>query len=258
MTDASHSPRRHFDYSNVMSTLAVFLVIAGGSALAAALPKNSVKSKTVKDNSLKSKDLKDGKAVKGSDVVDDSLTGANVNESTLSLAPDSVGTAQVADETLRSEDINDNSLGGGDIVESTLGQVPSALLGGFGRSAGDADNSCDPESTTLIVCTSVDLNLPAQTRVLLIGQIGAREEVTADSGFGTCELGTSTVDLPSTSASIDVGAESVAQTDNTTMVGITPVLGPGTEQFRIRCNQLASGAIVYGDSEIAAVALSAG
>lgn len=81
---AGRAPRPRFNYSNVMSTLAVFLVVAGGSALAAALPKNSVKSKTVKDDSLTSKDLKDGEAVTGADVVDDSLTGADVKESTLS------------------------------------------------------------------------------------------------------------------------------------------------------------------------------
>ncbi len=76
---------RHFNYSNVMSTLAVFLVIAGGSAFAAALKSNSVKSSTIKDNAIKSKDLKDGKAVGSSDVIDDSLTGTDINEGTLNL-----------------------------------------------------------------------------------------------------------------------------------------------------------------------------
>jgi hypothetical protein len=79
--------RRHFSYANVMSTLSVFLVIAGGTAIAASIPKNSVKSKTVKDDSLLSKDLKDGAAVTGADVVDDSLKGADVDESSLTLPP---------------------------------------------------------------------------------------------------------------------------------------------------------------------------
>jgi hypothetical protein len=87
-------------YANVMSTLAVFLVVAGGSAFAAStFTANSINSKTVKDNSLKSKDLKDGKAVStddvidasltGTDVADDSLTGDDVDESTLAQVPDS-------------------------------------------------------------------------------------------------------------------------------------------------------------------------
>jgi hypothetical protein len=85
-------------YANVMSTLAVFLVVAGGSAFAAStITANSIKSKAVVDNSLKSKDLKDDKAVAGVDVIDSSLTGT---------------------------DVADNSLTGDDVDESTLGQIP--------------------------------------------------------------------------------------------------------------------------------------
>ena len=87
-------------YANVMSTLAVFLVVAGGSAFAAStITADSINSKTVKDNSLKSIDLKDGKAVSTDDVIDGSLTGT---------------------------DIADNSVTGSDVDESTLGQVPDA------------------------------------------------------------------------------------------------------------------------------------
>ena len=91
--------RRRLSYANVVSTLSVFLVVAGGTAFAASLAPNSVKSKTVKDNALKSVDLKDGAAVSTDDVIDASLnttdladnsvTGADVDESTLSQVPDS-------------------------------------------------------------------------------------------------------------------------------------------------------------------------
>ena len=87
------------NYANLMSTLAVFLVVAGGTAFAAGLAPNSVSSKAVKDNALKSIDLKDGKAVSTDDVIDASLTGT---------------------------DIADNSVTGSDVDESTLGQVPDA------------------------------------------------------------------------------------------------------------------------------------
>jgi hypothetical protein len=83
-----HQRRRRLSYANVMSTIAVFLVVAGGSAFAASLAANSVNSKTVKDNSLKSLDLKDNKAVSTDDVIDASLTGADVDESTLAQVPD--------------------------------------------------------------------------------------------------------------------------------------------------------------------------
>lgn len=97
-------------YANVMSTLAMFLVVAGGSAFAAStLTADSINSKTVKDNSLKSKDLKDGKAVSTVDVIDGSLTGT---------------------------DVADASLTGDDVDETTLGQVPdSANLQGRGAAS---------------------------------------------------------------------------------------------------------------------------
>jgi hypothetical protein len=50
-------------YANVMSTIAVFLALAGGSfAVAAALQNNSVKSKHVKDGALQQRDLKEDEA----------------------------------------------------------------------------------------------------------------------------------------------------------------------------------------------------
>jgi hypothetical protein len=90
--DPSGGIRRHFNYSNVMSTLAVFLVVAGGTAMAAAvndsgdIAKESVKNSDVKKNTLKSNRLKDGKAVGTVDVIDNNLTGTDINEASLGLA----------------------------------------------------------------------------------------------------------------------------------------------------------------------------
>lgn len=286
--------RRQLSYPNVMSTLAVFLVLAGGSALAAALPESSVTSRTVKNDSLRSKDLKDGKAVGGVDVKSGevqlrvgegcpegqairviNLSGGVIceidDQGAAGAGPpsgpaggDLTGTfpdPAIAADAVNSAKVADNALTGDDITEASLGPVPAALsagLGGTGRSAGNTVNPCDPESQTLIVCAKVSLNLPAPARVLVIGQILAEDEIDADRGVGSCELGTSVVDLPSTSTFISTGRDGTFATlgDNVTMVGVTPVLGPGNVEFRIRCNQAASGAIVYFDSEIAAVALS--
>jgi hypothetical protein len=120
-------PRRRLSYANVVSTVSVFLVVAGGTAFAASLAPNSVGSKTVKDNALKSIDLKDGKAVSTEDVVDASLT-------TTDLADNAVASAKIADDAVTSAKVANNSLTGDDVNEATLGQVPdSARL--QGRSA---------------------------------------------------------------------------------------------------------------------------
>ena len=120
----THRAPRRFSYANVMSTVAVFLVVAGGTAFAASLAANSVGSKTVKDNALKSVDLKDGKAVSTDDVIDGSLTTTDVADASL--------TGQdVANASLSGPHIADNGLTGADISESTLAQVPdSAQLEG--------------------------------------------------------------------------------------------------------------------------------
>jgi hypothetical protein len=152
--------RRHLTYSNVMSTLAVFLVLAGGTALAAGLRRNSVNSRTVKDNSLLSADLKDGAAITGADVADGSLDGSDVAGGSLKgadigdgsisgadvadgslggakLAKGAIGAANIAPKAVNSANIVDGSITGADIGvgtvtgknidESTLSQVPEAV-----------------------------------------------------------------------------------------------------------------------------------
>jgi hypothetical protein len=144
------------NYANLMSTLAVFLVVAGGTAFAAGLAPNSVNSKSVKDNALKSIDLKDGKAVSTDDVIDGSLTGTD-------LADSSVDSAKVVDDSLTGADINESTLGqvtdsahlqgrsAASFMSATVYKNESAL--GPGTQLGDgtfvADATCDPGDVLL-------------------------------------------------------------------------------------------------------------
>ena len=95
-------------YANVMSTLAVFLVVSGGAAYAAShLGKNSVGTKQLKKNAVVTSKIKKGAvtgtklangAITGTQVKSGSLTGTQVNASTLGTVPtaQNASTAQTA------------------------------------------------------------------------------------------------------------------------------------------------------------------
>jgi len=94
--------RKRITYANVMSSIAVFLVLGGASAYAAKkigsneikgnsittgkLKKNAVTASKIKQNSITTAKIKNG-AVDGSKVKDGSLTGADINVSTLPTVP---------------------------------------------------------------------------------------------------------------------------------------------------------------------------
>jgi hypothetical protein len=68
--------RKRLTYANVMSSIAVFLVLGGATALAAGLAKNSVGTKQLKNNAVTTAKIKN-----------DAVNGAKVNESTLGTVP---------------------------------------------------------------------------------------------------------------------------------------------------------------------------
>jgi hypothetical protein len=77
--------RKRLTYANVMSSIAVFLVIGGATAFAA-LGKNTVGTKQLKKNAVTKAKIKNG-AVTTSKLANDAATGAKVNESTLGEVP---------------------------------------------------------------------------------------------------------------------------------------------------------------------------
>ncbi len=89
--------RKRLTYANVMSSIAVFLVLGGATALAAGqLGKNTVGSKQLKKNAVTAAKLKknavtaakiQNASVDGSKVKDGSLTGSDINVGTLGTVP---------------------------------------------------------------------------------------------------------------------------------------------------------------------------
>lgn len=87
--------RKRLTYANVMSSIAVFLVIGGATAFAA-LGKNTVGTKQLKKNAVTAAKIKNGavnnaklapNAVTGDKVADGSLTGVDINLSSLGTVP---------------------------------------------------------------------------------------------------------------------------------------------------------------------------
>ena len=89
--------RKRLTYANVMSSIAVFLVLGGATAFAASslgrnsvgtkqLKRNSVTAAKIKKNAVTTAKLKNG-AITGAKVKDQSLTGSDINLGTLGKVP---------------------------------------------------------------------------------------------------------------------------------------------------------------------------
>ncbi len=98
------SVRKRLTYANVMSSLAVFLVVAGGSALAATqLGKNTVGPKQLKENAVTAKKIKAG-AVTAGKLAPGAVVASNINTAGLTVpnashatTADTAGRATTAD-----------------------------------------------------------------------------------------------------------------------------------------------------------------
>ncbi|HXV05419.1 MAG TPA: chitin-binding domain-containing protein [Solirubrobacterales bacterium] len=91
--------RKRLTYANVMSSIAVFLLVGGGAAFAATqLPKNSVGTKQIKKNAVTTPKIKNG-----------AVTGAKLKLSTLGKVP----SAASADHATNADQAaNANTVGG--------------------------------------------------------------------------------------------------------------------------------------------------
>lgn len=123
--------RKRLTYANVMSSIAVFVVLGGGAIAATQLPKNSVGAKQLKKNAVKTSKIAKS-AVNGAKIADGSVTGAEL------------GAGAVTNDK-----IADNAVTGAKVDEATLGEVPSAKNAGFlgGSPASEYAKSQLPTST---------------------------------------------------------------------------------------------------------------
>ena len=287
--------RIRITYANVMSTIAVFVVLSGGTAIAAGVAPNSVRSASVQNNSLLSADLKDGKGVTGVDVKDNSLTGADIDESTLNLprggsstpsgpaggaltgsfpnpllAPNSVKTDTIADravtapkiapDAIDSSRVQDGKLTGADIADNSIAgaDVNESTLGPVTTALLGATGR---SSTGYKTCNPNGATVLTCDSVKIA--LPARSRVllvaTASGAKDGTDLGEGKCNLGTSSTGPLPGTtRSMFRSGGAvSMVTVTPPL-QGSVSFGVDCRENStSTAIRYIDVQITAVALSA-
>jgi hypothetical protein len=139
--------RRHLTYANVMSSIAVFLMLGGATAFAAAkigpgqLKANSVKTGKIVKEAVTAGKLKNG-AVTESKIGDGAVTTSKLADNSVTtpkIANDAVTTGKIANDAVTTGKIANDAVTGDKVSESTLGTVPSAESLAPGT-AGDAKN----------------------------------------------------------------------------------------------------------------------
>jgi hypothetical protein len=106
--------RKRLTYSNVMSTVAVFLVLGGATAVAAGLAKNSVGSKQLKKNAVTTAKIKNN-AVTTAKIKNGAVSGAKINLGSLGTVPSATNAnhATTADSAANAANAgNANTVGG--------------------------------------------------------------------------------------------------------------------------------------------------
>lgn len=151
--------RSRLTYANVVSTLALFLVIAGGSAIAAEqLRKNSVGSRELKPNAVR--------------------TGI--------LAPEAAKGGKIAKNAISTNRLRDNAVTGAKVNEATLGQVPRAGVADSATNAAEAQRLGGLSSAQILAASK--LQCPAGTA--LVGgacfETALRGPATYGTALSTC------------------------------------------------------------------------
>jgi len=157
---------------------------------------------------------------------------------------DTATTATTANTAKDADTLNGQALGNIVIARSNTGAV------------------CDPQTGTLITCATLDMTLPHEGRVLLIGTAG-QYAFTNSQASGNCLF---RVDGVNSGGSVTVGNQYAPALFGVTNRGLangfatTVVTGPlsaGAHQFILACNQL-TGDVEFEDPQVSGALVGPG
>jgi hypothetical protein len=223
----------HLTYANVMSTLAVFLVIGGGVAYAA----NTVFSSDIVDGEVKTDDL-DTESVTSAKLKNSGVHTLDVDDDAVTaekIATGAVASAEVLDASLSGIDVSNSSLTGDDVASSSLTGIDVA---------NSSLTSSDVLDETLGTADIGDGGL--NTSDLAISSItGSR---IAASAVTTSDIANRTVnaddlDAADRSGSIDVGAISNGRC--ATITGNVSGAEPGDVAMLTTNGSIPNGMVIY-------------
>jgi len=122
--------RKRLTYANVMSSIAVFLVLGGGAAFAATqLPKNSVGSPQIKKNAVKTGDIARN-AVRVGKLAPEAAKAGKIAKNAIvtnRLRNNAVATDKIQNDAVTTDKVANDAITGDKVNEGTLGTVPNAV-----------------------------------------------------------------------------------------------------------------------------------
>jgi hypothetical protein len=183
--------RTHLTYANVMSSLAVFLLLGGASAVAAKQTTKKIGATQLKASAVTTAKIKNG-AVDAAKLKDAAVTSAK-------LGAASVGTANIGDGAVTTGKIATDAVTGDRVNESTLSEVPAANsanpavfasvnVGGLVDPAAskglNSPNVTHPQKG--VYCVSVPAFVPRGGQVTVQGNGGPTSAQLATGGGDKC------------------------------------------------------------------------
>jgi hypothetical protein len=150
-----HQIRKHLTYANVMSSLAVFLILGGATALAAT---------KIGAGQLKANSVKTGKIVK------EAVTTSKIkNEAigTTKIANEAVTTAKLQNNAVTGAKVADGSLGAADLASGTLTPTcPGGTVLSQGVCFETAERPAAPYKSATETCAGIERRLPTTNELI--------------------------------------------------------------------------------------------